>query len=988
MLTGAPFEELVRSKVPDVGGFTFFSNMPDIILALESGKTDACLNNNAIAQLAVNRDPKIAMFPQELKDGAFGFAFANGDPNRDKWQAAYDTIDENTLQAAWKKWTGADDSLKTLPKQDWPGLNGTVKAAVCDTLEPMSYVGPGGELIGFDIEIILLIAKELDVHVEFTGMEFSAILAYVQSGKALLGAGSIIITPEREEAVDFVSYYPAAFVLVVRSIPNQETDSKDLSDENTVLTLEDLNGKPLGVKTGTSFDSMLELNFPDSIISYYNSNADLVTALSGNKIVSFPADEPIIRTMMSENDKLSYIPDYLEPFEYGCVFPKNDAGKKLSDEFNEFIGQIQKDGTIDEMQDIWFGSDESKKKLPNLEELPGPNGKLTMVTDAQCPPFQYFRDNSIIGYEIDLAIGFCEKYGYKLEIINMSFGSILASIQSGKYDFSCSSFTITEERAESVYFSEPVYSGGVVMAILNPDKAIYSDSGISNEFDQLPAGKYSSFDELDGKQIGVQTGTNFDDMARNKMPNSELLYFNNKADMANALLAGKIDAYAIDEPVIQFEMRTISDLTYIPEEIGTYDFGYSFVKNEKGEKLCEEFNEFLKKIKSDGTLKEIEYKWINGDASEWKLADYRSFPATNGIIHVATEPMYEPFGFIYNGEIVGYEDDIIVRFCEEYGYGVEFINTSFDSILPSIQTGKYDIGAAGLSLTDERAESVLFSDSYYHGRVVLVVKTADKGTGNEEADNEGSVIKAPSKLETLWAGIKESFNKTFIREDRWNLFAEGVLNTLLITILSIIFGTLLGFVLFMLCRNGNPAANWITSKCMWLVQGMPGVVLLMILFYVIFGSVSISGIIVAVIGFTLTFGASVYGLLKMGVGAVDYGQYEAAYALGYSNIRTFFRIILPQAIPHVMDAYKGEIISLLKGTAIVGYIAVQDLTKMGDIVRSRTYEAFFPLIAVTVIYFVLEMLLGMFVSRIKINIDPKRRSGKAILKGVNTNDQN
>ena len=195
-------------------------------------------------------------------------------------------------------------------------------------------------------------------------------------------------------------------------------------------------------------------------------------------------------------------------------------------------------------------------------------------------------------------------------------------------------------------------------------------------------------------------------------------------------------------------------------------------------------------------------------------------------------------------------------------------------------------------------------------------------------------------------------------------------------------------MLFMLCRNGNPAANWITSKCMWLVQGMPGVVLLMILFYVIFGSVSISGIIVAVIGFTLTFGASVYGLLKMGVGAVDYGQYEAAYALGYSNIRTFFRIILPQAIPHVMDAYKGEIISLLKGTAIVGYIAVQDLTKMGDIVRSRTYEAFFPLIAVTVIYFVLEILLGIFVSRIKINTDPKRRSREAILKGVNTNDQN
>ena len=164
------------------------------------------------------------------------------------------------------------------------------------------------------------------------------------------------------------------------------------------------------------------------------------------------------------------------------------------------------------------------------------------------------------------------------------------------------------------------------------------------------------------------------------------------------------------------------------------------------------------------------------------------------------------------------------------------------------------------------------------------------------------------------------------------------------------------------------------------------VVLLMILFYIVFGDVSISGIAVAVIGFTLSFGASVYGLLKIGVGAIDNGQYEAAYALGYSNRRTFFKIIFPQAIPHVLPAYKGEIVGLIKATAIVGYIAVQDLTKMGDIVRSRTYEAFFPLIAVSIIYFVIEAVIGSFVNRISVNFDPKRRKPSDILKGVNTDD--
>ena len=97
-------------------------------------------------------------------------------------------------------------------------------------------------------------------------------------------------------------------------------------------------------------------------------------------------------------------------------------------------------------------------------------------------------------------------------------------------------------------------------------------------------------------------------------------------------------------------------------------------------------------------------------------------------------------------------------------------------------------------------------------------------------------------------------------------------------------------------------------------------------------------------------------------------------------------MILPQALPLVIPSYKAEIVGLMKATAIVGYIAVPDLTRMGDIVRSRTYEAFFPLIAVTVIYFAMEMLLAFAVSRLQIRLDPKRRSRGQSLKGVTVHD--
>ena len=112
-----------------------------------------------------------------------------------------------------------------------------------------------------------------------------------------------------------------------------------------------------------------------------------------------------------------------------------------------------------------------------------------------------------------------------------------------------------------------------------------------------------------------------------------------------------------------------------------------------------------------------------------------------------------------------------------------------------------------------------------------------------------------------------------------------------------------------------------------------------------------------------------FAMLKSGVGAVDKGQTEAAWALGYSDRRAFFRVVLPQALPHFFPAYKGEITATIKATAIVGYVAVQDLTKMGDIVRSRTYDAFFPLIAVAVIYFILAWLIGLL---LKLAIPSKR----------------
>ena len=383
--------------------------------------------------------------------------------------------------------------------------------------------------------------------------------------------------------------------------------------------------------------------------------------------------------------------------------------------------------------------------------------------------------------------------------------------------------------------------------------------------------------------------------------------------MAAALEANKIDAFPGDGLVLRMMAAENPALFILDDRMSSYDCGVVLPKTGKGDQLRRELNEWIAGMKESSRMDALLSKWIETPEDERNLPDYRSLPAPNGVLRVTTEGTYPPMNYYREGELVGVEVEMCALFCEEYGYGLDISSMSFDGMLAAVQSGKFDFALSGIAVTDERKESVNFSDPYYSGGYQMAVLKSDEDLKAEAAsDGKG-----------LLDRIMESFEKTFVREGRWRLFVQGVANTLVITLLSVLFGNLLGFLLFMLCRRGNRTANRITGVCLWLVQGMPGVVLLMVLYYIVFGNLSVSGLAVSVFGFTLTFGADVFGLLKTGVGAIDRGQYEAAYALGYSDRQTFFRFILPQALPLVTSAYRGELVSLLKATAVVGYIAVQ-----------------------------------------------------------------
>jgi len=964
--TGTISGEAARSFIPDIK-LDYYNSQADAMTALKTGKADAWATDEPAAVFMLIENADLQIYPHRVDDSYLAAVFAKGEKGQalcNEYSAFVEALRaDGTLAEIKEIWFGTDDAKRTvLDYEALPATNGVIRMALDTSVLPFAYM-KDSRVVGYDVDIAARFCEARGCRLEVVPMSFDGVLPSVQTGKCDFAACGITITEERKESVLFSApTYDGGTVLVIR----KEKLANAAGQAGVFTSLSQLDGKRIGVQTGTTFDEIVREALPNAQISYFNSYPDMAAALEANKIDGFPGDEPVLRLMAAENKKLNVLNEYMDTFDVGFVLPKTQAGDKLLGEINAWLETIKANGELEQLIAKWTDGPEADKTLPDYSAFPAPNGTLIMATEGAYAPMNYYRGNEIVGFEIDLAARFCEANGYGLTVQAMLFDGILPAVQSGKVNFAAAGFSITEERKESVNFSIPYYSGGTTMTVLKKEKPAAAQTGV-----------FTSLSQLNGKRIGVQTGTSFDKAVSEQLPDAEVSYFNTKADLISALLTYKIDGYTVDEPVIKVEMQQDDRLTYIPEYMESFEFAYVFPKTDAGQALCDQFGEYLRTIREDGTLAEIETRWFSEEDAQKTLPDYKAFPAPNGTLHMATEALYEPFTYILNNEIVGYDVDIAARFCEAYGYGLEIVDMSFDAVLPAVQTGKCDFGGSGITITAERSESVLFSEPNFSGGTTMAVLKATE-TAPAAADKQ--------QQESFWDGLVSSFNKTFIRENRWKLFLEGIGITMLITLLSILFGTALGFLVFMLCRNGNMVANGVTRFSIWLVMGTPMVVLLMILYYIVFGSVVISGIAVAVIGFTLTFAASVFGLLRMGVGTIDRGQYEAAYALGHSNRHTFFKIILPQAIPHVLPAYQGEIVGLIKATAIVGYIAVQDLTKMGDIVRSRTYEAFFPLIAVTVIYFVLEGLFSFAVSCIRISIDPKKRKRERILKGVDLHD--
>lgn len=940
VMTGSTAEIFIGKTYPDAGISTY-SSIADAFLALDSGKTDYVLTAYTTALNAVRNNHSLEIYQMDVIEEESSIAVSKDNP---QLLAEIDRVlkqfkEKGTLEEVVSNWTtqGQDYVIADIPASD--GANGVLRVAIAADREPMCFV-LNGEYKGLDCELIERIAAELGMTVEYQNMAFGSLVAALASGKADVIISNMTATDERRENVDFTQpYFANPQVLVSR-----KTESKPTA-EGAYGTAAALSGAKYGLISVTT-QSWLEETYPSATAAMYPAAADAFLALETGKVDYVIASRSTTQYMGMVNSGIVMVQDNV--LDEACSIAVAKSNGELREALDEALAAFVEDGTLEEIITRWTRTAPDDYKSVDVPEAAGAGGTLRVAVSPDVTPICFVLNGEYAGIDIELIERLAYLLDMKVEYINMQFDALLPALESGKADVALSDIVDTPERRESVDFTGAYFDNPQVIAA-------YRSSGT----------EYSRLAQMEGQTIGVLAGSAFDQKIDGLVDDVNYAYYNSVSDEITALKGGKVAAVALDEPMARLAVAKNAGIAIMAEQIVEDHYGLVLPKDSE---LTEQIDEILIRFRTDGTMEALAEKWLGADESIKKLPE-SEYPGNAGTLRFIHDNTSEPMSYVGgNGQDLGYDVELVMLVAQELDMKLEISAANFDALMPSIQGGKADIAAGCISITPEREKMVDLTVPYYAGSVVLVVR-------------DGQDVESIKEGEGFLSGLAASFERTFITENRWKLVLNGLEVTVIISVFSGLTGSLIGFGVCMFRRSGTKPVALFAATFIRIIQGTPIVVFLMILYYVIFAPLrDISAVLVAVIGFSVNFGAYVSEMMRTGIEAVDKGQIEAATALGYNRMQTFRKVTFPQAARHFLPVFKGEFISMVKMTSVVGYIAVQDLTKVSDIIRSRTLEAFFPLIATAVIYFVIANILTVFLSLIEIRLDPKRRRG--ILKGV------
>ena len=449
----------------------------------------------------------------------------------------------------------------------------------------------------------------------------------------------------------------------------------------------------------------------------------------------------------------------------------------------------------------------------------------------------------------------------------------------------------------------------------------------------------SSEADLAGLTVGVCSGSYYD-MELSGRDDVLLERFATEADLIQSLRNFVTDVCVHEENAYSPELCKAFGVKIAFRSDKCYPASFAFRKEDTA--LRSEMDRMLEQMKEDGSLDSLANFWLDGRVDFEKLSPRPTTTEEDPLI-VGCSLSLAPISFLYEGRWTGFECEILYRFGDFIGRPVKFVRNDYNTSSISLKNKGIDVLCGALSVTPEREEEFAFSTPYHLYRPAYYVR------------DPHAVPAGGSTIDGIEGGIR----KNLVQEKRWEYIAKGLLETIRITIWSILLGSILGILLCWMSRSRRKALVKTAAIYNWFMSGIPTLVLLLLIFYVIFAGSGLSPRWVAIITFSLNFASGACGVFCNSLKSVPQGQMSAALALGFTRLQALQTIIIPQAARSGAASFKGQCIALLKSTSIVGYVGIQDLTRAGDIIRSRTFDALFPLLIVTVLYFILAWLLGL-----------------------------
>ena len=943
VLGGTSYERFMSQRYPNAN-LKVFDNNADLFLALTQGKVDLMLYDGVSFTIDKQHSKDVyAIYKDSLLEEKFGVAFKKNDNTlREEFNTFLKKIrKDGTYQRIYDNWLLPNSPCK-MPSLDSIKRSGEpIKAVVSGAYDGFDMILEGKNA-GFDPEMLQRFAAYMGRPLEISTMNFAAMLPAIQSGKYHLAASSIAITPERSKQVDFSDTYLSSFCVALALRKNlSEEETKNEQDAVQLFK-----GKRVGVLLGgTQEKHVSSLMRGQSVkLCCYETVADMYLALETGKI-DMVDDDGILAGITNYNKGYPYkiVIDTLVLEPLGIIFNKKQT--KLLAEFNKYLDAIKANGKLKQIRHNWLEPG-GKNIMPDFSKVKRRGKPIKVSCCASTPYFDIIKDGRNAGYDIEILESFAAHLGRPIEFHASSFASSLAAVTSGKMDVGTGGVTITKERQKNVNFSHSHISSraSVFMMADKPRKEIYT-----------------SLKDLSTRSLGVLGGSSQDIYISEACPKAKLQRAESPT-LIGALAAHKCDAVILPYTQAQEVVRKSPSLAILDCGMETSEIAVAFSK--KNNELRSQFNKYLAAIKKDGTYKHLVQKYLeNKNGADNITGAVNMGDPSLPLLRVATTGVTYPYSFTKDEHLMGFDIELCADFARSIGRRVKFLVQSFETIMPAVVSGKADLAANMILITNERQKVVDFSDGYYFSKSCAVIRKEN------HPDWQGATtVKASSSLTRL----KDSFVNNLIHENRYKLILDGLWNTLFISIFSILLGTVIGAVICAMRMSRSRLISYIAKIYIDAMRGTPVLVLLMIVFYVVFAKVEISALLVAVIAFAMNFGAYASEMFRTSIQGVSRGQREAGIAMGFTPFSTFRFIILPQALRNVLPVYKGEAISSLKATSIVGYIAVQDLTKASDIIRSRTFDAFFPLIVITVIYFAIAWLLGWVLDRIGKHINKRK----------------